>query len=146
MLGSRDGGTPFLEAAETGPELKLRRDFPLRVHPGATTPQHSSPCSGGRGCMVRMPGLALVCWEGWCSVPVTLGVTSGSRNRFIDLVFCPVSKHQQINFFLNGQVEGSTVLQRRQSRKVRGMKEQNMESTWRQGSSRYCLSPSFMSA
>lgn len=41
-------------------------------------------------------GLALACWEGWCSVPVRVRVSSGSINRLIDVVFCPVSKHQQI--------------------------------------------------
>lgn len=134
VLGSRDGGTPFLEDTETRSELRLHWGFSLRDHPGATSSQHSSLCSGGVwGCLVRMPHkvwLALLCWWGWCSVPVKVRVSSGSINRLIDIVFCPVNKHQQIkNEKKNGHMEHSMVPQRRQSRKARRVKEQNMKST-----------------
>lgn len=56
---------PFLEAAETRSGLKLHRGFSLRVHPRASTSQHSSLCSGGvGGCMVRMPHKVWPCCVG----------------------------------------------------------------------------------
>lgn len=65
MVGSRDVGTPFLEATETMSELYPHRDFSLRVHPGATTPQHSSPLlwrGMGLHGQDATQGLALACW------------------------------------------------------------------------------------
>lgn len=75
VVDSRDVGTPFLEAPETGSEPSPHGEFSLKVHPGDTIPQHPT-CGFGGGrwampltsmvlhCKEAVQGLALTCQVG----------------------------------------------------------------------------------
>jgi len=64
---------------------------------------------------------------------VEVRASSDSLNsRLIDKAFCPVNNYQQIKKKKKKKAGGKLcVLQRRQRRKLRGAKEQNMEFSWR---------------